>query len=175
MVVLYFSCNFDVIVQRGQLYLPMLPFWLERGIFFVSSFWLPLCVCFYTLARSTMTSSVPLVTFCSRCPMRPSGAVPLITWAGCSRNVPCVDYVGPRLILSHSSQELTLRLGDFEAEPQPQHASCYAGADHMKQNHLSCVWCLPKSLCVYVAYEVNWILLWCYLKMTTEFVGSVSL
>ena len=55
--------------------------------FFLSPFWLPLCVCSYVLCRSAMTPRLCEVALCSRCPVACSGAVPLFTWPGCSRNV----------------------------------------------------------------------------------------
>ena len=61
-----------------------------RICFFVSSFWLPLCTFFYLLGRSALSPSLGRMALCSRCPVGPSGAVSLITWAWCSRSVPCV-------------------------------------------------------------------------------------
>ena len=46
-----------------------------------------------------MTFGLCGVTLCSRCPVESSGAVSLVTWAGHSRNVPCVGYVSPHVII----------------------------------------------------------------------------
>ena len=66
-----------------------------------------------------------------------NGAVSLITWAGCSKNVPCVDYVGlpvvvgSWLLLSPLWVSLTLRLVDCEAQTQAHHANCCTSAQHI--------------------------------------------
>ena len=62
--------------------------------FFFSPFCLSLCDCFYVLNRSAMTPRLGGAALCSKCLVGPSGAVSLITWAGCSRNVPCVSHRG---------------------------------------------------------------------------------
>lgn len=68
-----------------------------EACFFVSHFLLPFFVCFYALSRSTMTPSLSRVALCSRYIVGLSGAISLITWPGCFRNVPFVGYVGPLL------------------------------------------------------------------------------
>ena len=106
--------------------------------FFVCPHWLSLCVCFYVLNRTAITPSLHGVGLYSRCPVWPSGAVSLISWAGSSRNVPCVGYVGSpitigsSLILECFWVGTTLRLADHEAQPQPLYASCCTDADKTK-------------------------------------------
>ena len=56
---------------------------------FFSPFWLPGCI-----REICYDSSLGRVAVCKRCPVGPSGAVSLITWAGSSRNVPFAHYVG---------------------------------------------------------------------------------
>ena len=57
------------------LFLEIPPILKFGACFFVSPFLLPLCVCFYMLNRTAMTSRFGGVAFCSRCSMRASGAV----------------------------------------------------------------------------------------------------
>ena len=104
--------------------------------FIVSPFWLPLCVYFFVLGRASMTHEFGRVALYSRCLVRPSGSVSLITWAGCSRNVPLHLCCPPTVIeswlpLSHLCRGLTLRLAYCEAV-LTQCASPSASADHMK-------------------------------------------
>ena len=72
------------------------------------------------LGRPALSPSLFMVAFCSRCPVGLSGPVSLITCDRCSRNVPCVGYVGPPvvaesgLLLAHSWVGLTFRLADCE-------------------------------------------------------------
>ena len=73
------------------LFLEIFPVLLFGACFFVSSFWLPLCFC--RLSRSSMSPSLVRVALYSRCPVGPSDANSLITWAGCSWNVICMHYV----------------------------------------------------------------------------------
>ena len=56
--------------------------------FFVFSFLLPPCVCFFVLGISAMCISHGGVALCSRCPVESSGAASPVTWAGCSRRPP---------------------------------------------------------------------------------------
>ena len=140
--------------------------------FFDSLFRLPLWVCFYVLGRSAMASSLSRMAFRIRCPAGSSGAVSLITWDGCSRHVPCVSYVGTPFVieswlpLAHLCLRLLLRLADCENQPQQWCVRCCAGAESMK-------WNSPQQpLFGHAAYEANWILLWCCLKLATVCVGS---
>ena len=118
------------------------------------------------------------VAFCIRCPVGSSGAVPSITWAGCCRNVPCVGYVCPSiviespLLLACLCMGSTLRLPDWEAQLQPLHVSWCARADHSKKN-------FPQQdlvpaqiffwMCCLWSFQI---LLWCCLKMAPGCVGS---
>ena len=70
--------------------------------FFVSPFWLPLSVSFYVLNRTAVTPRLGGVAFCSSRPVGPSGAIFLVTWAGCSGNDPCVSCVGSPVITGSS-------------------------------------------------------------------------
>ena len=109
-------------------------------MFFVSLYWLPLCVCFYVLSRYAMTSSLGRVALCSSCPVGKSGMFSLITWGGYSRNVLPVGYVDPPvliecwLLLGLLCMGVTLWLADCEDQIWPQCMSCCVGADHTKQN-----------------------------------------
>lgn len=74
------------------------------------------------------------------CPVKSRYAVSLIICVEYSQNVPCVDYVSPFvvfeswLLLVHSWMRLIFRLAHCEVKLQPQHVSCCAGTNHMKQN-----------------------------------------
>ena len=73
----------------------------------------------------------------------PSGAVYLITWTGGCKNVPCVDYVDPPvvivsyLLLAHLCMRLTLRLADCE----DQSMRCCAGAEITSAMSCTCQNC----------------------------------
>lgn len=54
--------------------------------------------CLFLCVRSALTPCLHGVALWDRSPMGPSGAVSLISWDGCSRNGPCVSYVGYPLI-----------------------------------------------------------------------------
>lgn len=103
--------------------------------FFVSAFYLPLCVCFYVLSRSVMTPCFGRVALCSQWLMGPSGVDSLIAWAGYSKNVPCACYVGPPviiqswLLLIHLCVGSMHRLAGSEAQPTIQQENYYAGAE----------------------------------------------
>ena len=116
---------------------------LSLGIyFFIPSFLLPLCVCAYVLNRSALFPSLGRVALCSRCPIGPSGAISLITWARCSKGIPCVGcvyspvVVEPWFLLEHQWMRLTLRLIGWETWPWLQWTSCCVGADPMEQDLL---------------------------------------
>ena len=72
-----------------------------------------------------MTSSFHGVALCSRCFVGPSDIDSLITWVGCSKNVPCVGYVDPFvvieswLLLAYSCVGSTFSLDECEAQPWP--------------------------------------------------------
>lgn len=101
---------------------------LIGACFFISTFWLSLCVCFYVLDRIAMASSLPEVEL-----LGPNDTVSLIFWVGYSRDVPCVDFVVPPvvigtwLLLAHSCVGSTLRLPDYEVQLWPHLASYYTG------------------------------------------------
>lgn len=84
-------------------------------------------LCFYVLGRSAISPNLGRVALCSSCPLSPVSAVSLITWAGCSRIVPCVICVCPPVIVEPCSLlacqwvELTLRMTACENWPHPQH------------------------------------------------------
>ena len=86
-------------ISFGPFFLEISPVLSYGACFFVAPFWLPLCVCFYVLGRSAMTPSLCAIALCSRCPVGSSDSVSLITWAGCSRNVCCVGYEDPPIII----------------------------------------------------------------------------
>lgn len=79
------------------------------------------------LGRSAISPNLGRVALCSSCPLSPVSAVSLITWAGCSRIVPCVIcvcspvIVEPCLLLACQWVELTLRMTACENWPHPQH------------------------------------------------------
>ena len=97
---------------------PVLSFWVCFCIF---PFWLPFCVYFYILDRSAVTPSLCGVALCNRCPVGVSGAISLIIWAGCSRNVPYVGYMDHPVVteswmlLAHLCLGSILRLANCEA------------------------------------------------------------
>ena len=83
-------------------------------------------VSFFVLDRSSMTPSLGRVVLCSVSPLGPSVTVSMITWAECSKNVPCSHYVvtgsliESQLLLAHSCIILTLRF--VTARLSPQHS-----------------------------------------------------
>ena len=48
-------------------------------LFFVFSFWLLACVCFYVLNRAATSPSLGRVALCIKCPVGPSGTVSPVT------------------------------------------------------------------------------------------------
>ena len=91
----------------------------------------------FVLDRSAVTPSLHREAFCSRCPVESSGAVCLITWPGCSGNVPCVGplvVIEPWWLLACSCMRWILRLADCEAQPWPRCVNYCARADRTMRN-----------------------------------------
>ena len=65
--------------------------------FFASPILAAVCVCFYVLGRSAMTPGLGRVPLYST--MGINGPVSLIILAGCFRDVPCVGYVDPLVVI----------------------------------------------------------------------------
>lgn len=109
------------------------------------------------------------------------GTAFLIICARFSRNVHCVDYVSPPvivecwLLLINSCEVLTLWLADSEGWPWLQCMICYVGADSMKWILLSKIWLLPRSLFLCTACGAKQVMLWCGLKPATGCAGSRAL
>lgn len=82
-------------------------FWFETH-FFISPFWLPLCI--WVLSRSAMFPNLGMMASYSRCVVELRVSFSLFTWARCSRNIPFVWYVNPPvlieilLLLAHEDQ-----------------------------------------------------------------------
>ena len=81
------------------LFLEISPILSFGACLFLFPVWLSVCVCFYVLCSYAMTPSLRRVALCSRCPVRASGIMSLITRAGCFRYVPCVGYLGPPAVI----------------------------------------------------------------------------
>lgn len=60
-----------------------------------SSFCLTFCVSFYVLGTSAISPSFERMTFCRKCFVGPSGAIPLVTGARCSRGYPLCGFCVP--------------------------------------------------------------------------------
>lgn len=118
----YFSCSFICIM-------PFSP-------------WLPLCVCIYELGIYSMSLSLVRLALFSRCLVWLSDAVVIIIWTRSSRNVPCVGFVNPLIVveswfvLDCLWVGLTFKLTDFEYQPPMQCPICCTGLDLTKQNYL---------------------------------------
>ena len=68
-------------------------FFSSRTSSFISLFCITFGVFSYILGRSAPSPSLEGVALCRRCPVGPSGTIPLVTIARCSRVIPCVECV----------------------------------------------------------------------------------
>ena len=136
--------------------------------FFVSPFWLPLCICFCLLFRSAMSPSHGRVSSCSQYPVGPGCSVYLITWAGYSKcplwgNVSPPVVVESQSLLACSWVGLTISLtgGKNWSWPYCKHWS------HEVESAPSGFLCLLRSPFGNAACRANWFLLWCVLQPAT--------
>ena len=134
-----------------------------------------LFVCFYVLGRSAMTPSLGRMCQVS-CGTQVHSILGHLSWV--FQECPLCELCGPSycnwvwLLLAHSCVGSALRLANCEDQPWPQHMSCCASADHMKHNLPQLDLISAKISLWYDTCEANWILLWCYIKLATECVGS---
>ena len=111
------------------------PFFLIGG----SPHFRTLLVCFCFLDWSALTPCLCGVNFYVRTPVGFSGAVSLISWAGCSRHVLCVGYVDSPI--AFGSRFLwpihcgIFPLAGWEAQTPPHFVSHCTGADKAKPNN----------------------------------------
>ena len=129
--------------------------------FFFCPFWLPLCVCFHISGWSSMTPCPGRVVLWSRCPVELSDAISFITWAGCFRNILCVSYKNPPvvieswLLLAHLCVGSTLRLANWGSTLTTVYKLLYRywphGAEFALAGSSAC-WDLSFG---YVTYEGN--------------------
>ena len=141
---------------------------LSFGVyFFVYSFWLLLCVCFYVLGKSAMTPSFGSMAICIMCLMgwqnelKGTLGMSLVRLHGFC----CCDYV-----------LISIVLFVHEVDPQSHwlrtnpYLSVWAALQVLttwSRICLSMVWCLLRSAFGSATCEANWILLWCFLKLVS--------
>lgn len=135
------SCYFALFFSFGISF-SVSPFWLTPFVFFS-----------YVLGRFAMSPGLSMVTLCNGCFVRPSVDIFLVTWARCSKGIPCVDFMCLRLLSSldcycqvciwdWSSCWLAVRTGfDYSGWVivwglTPWRGSCFIGA--------VVLWCLPS-------------------------------
>ena len=131
------------------------------GMFFISLFWLPLCICFCVLGTSAMSPSLGRVALCNSCPVAPSKTDSLISRARWPRSVFCVSYVcspgvEPWLLLAHPAW-LAMTTG---YNPSVQAAVLWLTP--WRGILPSRVWCLPISplVCATCGTNLGHVMLW---------------
>lgn len=149
------------------IFLEFLPFFSIGTYFFVSSFWLLCCVCFYVLSRSAIFFSLDRVALCSGCPLGPSDIVSLFTWSGYSRGVLYVGcmclpaVVDPWFLLACQWMGLPLRLTAVKIGPNH---SLWAAVCRLAPWSSICSRALWRPLRLSfgcAACRVNWVVLFC--------------